>query len=78
MGILVVLLLGMFASLVSIGSQTEVQILVENRLRGRVMSLWTLVIMGGPAVGSVSCRGIGRRHRILPIHHSRSRFRVCY
>jgi len=53
MGILAVLLLGMFASLVSIGSQTEVQILVENRLRGRVMSLWTLVIMGGPAVGSV-------------------------
>jgi len=53
MGILVVLLLGLFASLVSIGSQTEVQILVENRLRGRVMSLWTLVIMGGPAIGSV-------------------------
>ena len=53
MGILVVLMLGMFASVVSIGSQTEVQILVENRLRGRVMSLWTLVIMGGPAVGSV-------------------------
>ena len=52
-GIVVVLLLGMFASVVSIGSQTEVQILVENRLRGRVMSLWTLVIMGGPAIGSV-------------------------
>lgn len=52
-GILAVLLMGLFASLVSIGSQTEVQILVENRLRGRVMSLWTLVIMGGPAVGSV-------------------------
>jgi MFS family permease len=53
MGVVVVLLLGMFASLVSIGSQTEVQILVENRLRGRVMSLWTLVIMGGPAIGSI-------------------------
>ncbi len=53
MGIAAVLMLGLFASLVSIGSQTEVQILVENRLRGRVMSLWTLVIMGGPAIGSV-------------------------
>lgn len=52
-GIAVVLLLGLFASLVSIGSQTEVQMLVENRLRGRVLSLWTLVIMGGPAVGSI-------------------------
>jgi MFS family permease len=48
-----VLMLSLFASLVSIGSQTEVQMLVENRLRGRVMSLWTLVIMGGPAIGSV-------------------------
>jgi MFS family permease len=52
-GSLVVLMLSLFASLVSIGSQTEVQMLVENRLRGRVMSLWTLVIMGGPAIGSV-------------------------
>ena len=52
-GIVVVLSLGLFASLVAIGSQTEVQLLVENRLRGRVMSLWTLLIMGGPAVGSV-------------------------
>ena len=53
MGVIVVALLGLFGSLVSIGSQTEVQIHVENRLRGRVMSLWTLTIMGGPAVGSV-------------------------
>jgi MFS family permease len=52
-GAIVVALLGMFASMVSIGSQTEVQMHVENRLRGRVMSLWTLTIMGGPAIGSV-------------------------
>ncbi len=52
-GVVVVALMGFFASLVSIGSQTEVQMLVENRLRGRVLSLWTLVIMGGPAIGSV-------------------------
>ena len=48
-----VMLLGLFASFVAIGSQTEVQIQVEDRLRGRVMSLWSLVIMGGPAIGSV-------------------------
>jgi MFS family permease len=52
-GMFVVMLMGLFASLVAIGSQTEVQIHVENRLRGRVMSLWSLVIMGGPAIGSV-------------------------
>jgi MFS family permease len=53
LGMLVVALMGLFGSLVSIGSQTEVQIHVENRLRGRVMSLWTITIVGGPAVGSV-------------------------
>ena len=51
-GMLVVALLGLFASIVSIGSQTEVQVNVENRLRGRVMSIWTITIVGGPAVGS--------------------------
>ncbi len=52
-GIAVAAMLGMFASLVSISSQTEIQLAVENRLRGRVMSLWSLVVMGAPAVGSV-------------------------
>ena len=52
-GVVVAALLGMFSSLVSIGSQTEIQLQVENRLRGRVMSLWSLVIMGAPALGSV-------------------------
>jgi MFS family permease len=58
LGIVAVASLGLFASLVSIGSQTEVQIHVENRLRGRVMSLWTLTIMGGPAIGSVVAGGL--------------------
>ena len=52
-GSVVVAMLGFFSSLVSVGSQTEVQIHVENRLRGRVMSLWTLTLVGGPAIGSV-------------------------
>jgi len=52
-GVVAVTLLGLCGSLVAIGSQTEVQLQVANRLRGRVMSLWTLVIMGGPALGSV-------------------------
>ena len=52
-GVVVAAMLGLFASLVSISSQTEIQLHVENRLRGRVMSLWSLVIMGAPAVGSV-------------------------
>lgn len=52
-GLAVTSLLGFFATMVSIGSQSEMQIKVENELRGRVMSLWTLVIIGGPAIGSI-------------------------
>jgi len=52
-GIGVTSLLGFFATMVSIGSQSELQIKVDNKLRGRVMSLWTLVIIGGPAIGSI-------------------------
>lgn len=52
-GVAVAAMLGLFASLVSISSQTEIQLQVENRLRGRVMSLWSLVIMGAPAIGSL-------------------------
>jgi MFS family permease len=52
-GIAVTSLLGFFATMVSLGSQSEMQIKVENELRGRVMSLWPLVIIGGPAIGSI-------------------------
>lgn len=52
-GIVAVTLLGVFSSMVSIGSQSEVQIKVDDHLRGRVLSLWTLVLVGGPAVGSI-------------------------
>jgi len=57
-GAMVAAMLGLFASLVSISSQTEIQLHVENRLRGRVMSLWSLVIMGAPAIGSVIGGGL--------------------
>jgi MFS family permease len=52
-GIIAIAMLGFFSSMVSIGSQSEVQITVDDRLRGRVLSLWTLVIIGGPAIGSI-------------------------
>jgi MFS family permease len=52
-GLAVTTMLGFFATMVSIGSQSEMQIKVDDHLRGRVMSLWTLVIIGGPAIGSI-------------------------
>ncbi len=35
------------------GSQTLIQSVVEDRVRGRVMGLWSLTIRGGPALGAV-------------------------
>ena len=52
-GLAVTSLLGFFATMVSLGSQSEMQIKVDDELRGRVMSLWPLVIIGGPAIGSI-------------------------
>lgn len=45
--------LGFFASMVGVGSQTIVQLSVEEGYRGRVMSLWTVVGFGGAALGAL-------------------------
>lgn len=52
-GMLSLFLVGFCATTVAISSQSEVQIHVENRLRGRVLSLWTILAIGGPAIGSL-------------------------
>ncbi|MFK8031881.1 MAG: MFS transporter [Gammaproteobacteria bacterium] len=53
-GLAAIALLGLSCTFVSVGSQTLVQLRVEDRLRGRVISLWSLVIMGGPALGGIA------------------------
>ena len=53
-GVAAIALLGLASTFVSVGSQTLVQTRVEDRLRGRVISLWSLVSMGGPAIGSIA------------------------
>lgn len=59
-GLVVTAMLGFFAAMVSIGSQSEMQIKVDNELRGRVMSLWTIMIIGGPAIGSIVAGALAR------------------
>lgn len=53
-GLVALSLLGFFTTFVGVGSQSEVQVHVENRLRGRVLSLWTILAIGGPAIGSLA------------------------
>jgi len=53
LGIVIVTLIGFFITFVAVGSQSQVQVKVANELRGRVSSLWTIVVLGGPALGSL-------------------------
>jgi len=51
--VLITGLLGFAGTLVGVGMQSAIQIQVEDELRGRVMSLWIMVAMGGVAFGSM-------------------------
>lgn len=53
LGIVAVALIGFFITFVAVGSQSQVQVKVANELRGRVSSLWTIIVLGGPALGSL-------------------------
>lgn len=46
--------LGLCESLMGIGSQTLLQMAVDEAMRGRVVSLYGMIIRGGPAVGALA------------------------
>ncbi len=50
--------LGFAGTLVGVGLQSAIQMQVEDHLRGRVMSLWMMVAMGGTAFGSLLVGGM--------------------
>ena len=50
--------LGFAGTLVGVGLQSAIQMQVEDHLRGRVMSLWMMVAMGGTALGSLLVGGM--------------------
>ncbi|MFP8965747.1 MFS transporter [Pokkaliibacter sp. CJK22405] len=52
-GVVAVALLALCSSMAGIGSQTLLQMNVDRHYRGRVMSLWGALIMGGASVGSL-------------------------
>ncbi|WP_022733765.1 MFS transporter [Thalassospira lucentensis] len=51
MAVVLVALTGGGLTLVGVGSQTALQLTVDNRLRGRVMSFWSATSFGGMALG---------------------------
>lgn len=49
----VILCLSLITTVVGTGSQALAQLLVEDGYRGRVLSLWTVLAMGAPAIGAL-------------------------
>jgi len=47
-----VILLSLFTTMAGTGCQTLTQLSLANEFQGRVISLWTLLAMGSPAIGS--------------------------
>jgi MFS family permease len=50
---LLMLVLSTTTTIAGAGSQAMAQLLVDEDYRGRVLSLWTMLAMGAPAIGAV-------------------------
>ena len=55
------LFIGFFSLAYSASTQTRLQLIVPNELRGRVMSLYTLLFQGSTPIGSLVIGGIAQR-----------------
>ena len=53
LGIVFMAILGFSLTLVGVGSQARIQMIVAETMRGRVLSLWAAVAFSAPALGSV-------------------------
>lgn len=60
LGVCIVTCLGFTSSIAAIGSQSLVQTLVDDELRGRVMGLWIVIGMGGASVGGLAGGALSR------------------
>lgn len=52
-GVLAIALVSLCTTMVGTGCQAITQLMVEEDYRGRVMSLWTVIAMGTPALGAM-------------------------
>ena len=62
LGIVLVAVLGFSLTLVGVGSQSRIQTIVAETMRGRVLGLWAAVAFSAPAIGSVIIGSVADRH----------------
>ncbi|MCW3837627.1 MFS transporter [Sphingomonas canadensis] len=67
LGAFCVMLVGFGSTGSAVLSQTLVQVEVEDRIRGRVSSLWGMASLGGSAFGGLT---LGILLRLLDVHHA--------
>lgn len=63
----IILCLSLITTVVGTGSQALAQLLVEEGYRGRVLSLWTVLAMGAPAVGALLMGLLADRFGFAPV-----------
>jgi hypothetical protein len=53
-------------TVIGTGCQALVQMMIDDQYRGRVMSIWTVVSMGSPAIGALVIGGVSERFGLVP------------
>jgi MFS family permease len=64
---LVMLVLSLATTMAGTGSQALTQLAVSDAYRGRVLSLWTVVAMGAPAVGGFAMGALADAWGLVPV-----------
>lgn len=62
-----IMALSMITTIVGTGTQALAQLLVDEDYRGRVLSLWTVLAMGSPAIGALAMGGLADLLRFPPV-----------
>lgn len=64
---LLIMALSMITTIVGTGTQALAQLMVDEDYRGRVLSLWTVLAMGAPAIGALIMGGLADLLRFPPV-----------
>ena len=62
-----IMALSMITTIVGTSTQALAQLLVDEDYRGRVLSLWTVLAMGAPAIGALAMGGLADLLRFPPV-----------
>lgn len=66
-GLVILGLLGFTVVLCSVGLQTLLQAVLEERYRGRVLGLWSAVSVAGPGVGAAILGALAQQVGLMPV-----------